>query len=359
MPVYPESEDDQTVGPAALRSLVQSIFQYCGMSAGDALLLSDTLVTADLRGCHSHGVLRVPEYVKKLTVDGVDPKAAPAVVADQGAALVIDGRNSMGQIGCVYAMRQAIERAQQSGVAISSVRGSNHCGAMAYFAMMPLEHNMIGVATTNSLPTMAPWGGREKIVGINPLAVAIPTGREHPVVLDTSFSGSSHGKIRVYHQKGLPIPAGWAFDGSGRPTTNAAEAIDGLLQPIGGYKGTGLAMIMGILASVLSGACYGTQLGNMVDGPQPGGDGHFLMAINVSAFEDPERFKRRVDKIIRQIHDSERAEGVDKIFAPGGLEAETEQRHKQTGIPLDAITHKGLVECAEAFGIDVSVLSHS
>jgi LDH2 family malate/lactate/ureidoglycolate dehydrogenase len=253
-------------------------------------------------------------------------------------------------------MERAIERAQIHNLAFVAVRGSNHCGAMAFYAMMALPHDMIGLAATNALPTMAPWGGTSKIVGINPLAVAIPAGREHPFVLDAAFSGSSHGKIRVYHQKGLPIPPGWAFDRHGQPTTDAAEAIEGLLQPIGGYKGVGLAMAMGMLSSLLSGADYGTELGNMAEGPRPGGDGHFFMAIRIAAFEDPARFKERVDRIAREIQASGRARGVEKLYVPGQLEAETEARYRREGIPLNEETLNGIAAAAREVGADASIL---
>ena len=180
------------------------------------------------------------------------------MVKDSVAALVVDGGNSMGQIGATFAMRRAIDRARTTNLAAAAVRGSNHCGAMAFYAMLALTDDMIGIATTHSLPSMAPWGGIEKIMGINPLAVAIPAGDEPPVVLDIAFSASSHGKIRVYHQKGLPIPGNWAFDNLGHPTTDTAVALEGILQPIGGYKGTGLALVMG----VLSAAAFGSGLWN-------------------------------------------------------------------------------------------------
>lgn len=356
MPTYPRGTGDKLIGVDDLRPLVESIFQSCGMHGRDARLLSDTLVAADLRGCHSHGVLRVPDYVKKLCVDGVDPQAAPSVVKDRAAALVVDGNNAMGQVACEFAMRKAIERARDMGTAVAAVRGSNHCGAMAYFAMLPLASDMIGIATTNALPTMAPWGGRDRIIGINPLGVAIPAGQEHPLVFDAAFSGSSHGKIRVYHQKGLDIPDGWAFDKDGAPTTDPAAAIDGLLQPIGGYKGIGIAIVMGVLSSMLSGASYGTELGNMIDGPKAGEDGHFLMAINVAAFEDVSLFKQRMDGAIRQIRQSQPAEG-QVIYAPGGLEAETEARHLDEGIPLNQVTMEGLLTSARDCGVDLSQFS--
>lgn len=353
---YPGSENERKFPKAQLDSLVTAIFERCGMSPADAALLSDTLVTADLRGCHSHGVLRVPEYVKKLTGGGVDPKGRPRVVSERAAALVVDGGNSMGQIGATFAMRNVIEKAADTGVAFAAVRGSNHCGAMAYYAMLALERDMIGLSATNALPTMAPWGGTGKILGINPLAVAIPAADETPIVLDAAFSGSSHGKIRVYHQKGLAIPDGWAFNTRGEPTNDAAAAIEGLLQPIGGYKGAGLAMVFGILSAVLSEASYGTVLGNMVEGARPGHDGHFMMALNIEAFTSVGRFKAEIDRIIRQIHGSALAPGCDRIYSPGELEAENAARYSIEGIPLNAATVTALAEAARSLGVEAAIL---
>jgi LDH2 family malate/lactate/ureidoglycolate dehydrogenase len=342
MPGYPVTDKETRVGAEQLLADVQSIFENCGMSADDARLLADSLVVADVRGVHSHGVLRVPDYVRRLTRDGVNPKGRPRVVRDAGAALVVDGDNAMGQIACHFAMERALDRAAGTGVAAAAVRGSNHCGALFYFAMMALERGMIGLVTTNALPTMAPWGGRDKILGINPLAVAIPSGDEPPIVLDVAFSGSSHGKIRVFHQKGLPIPDGWAFDKDGNPTNDDAAAIEGLLQPIGGFKGAGLAVVMGVLSSLLSGAAFGTELGNMIDGPRAGADGQFVMALNVSAFEDLARFRARVDGVVRQIRASKPAPGFERCYSPGELEHLIEQGYRRGGIPLNPETLAGL-----------------
>jgi hypothetical protein len=162
---YPGTDREERVAAPALRDLVGTMFGRCGMSGEDATLLADTLIVADLQGVHSHGVLRVPEYVRKLRAEGVDPRGRPRVVTDRGAALVVDGGNSMGQIGAAFAMRRAIERAGDTNVAVAAVRGSNHCGAMAYYAAMALPKDMVGLAATNALPTMAPWGGVDKILG--------------------------------------------------------------------------------------------------------------------------------------------------------------------------------------------------
>ena len=348
------STEETRVPAAALRTLVAQIFLRCGMRSEDAELLADTLVEADLSGIHSHGVLRVPEYVQKLTVKGVNPRRRPRIVRETGACLVIDGDNSMGQIGMHYAMQQAIARAERFGIAAAAIRGSNHSGAMAYFAAQALDHDMIGVATTNALPTMAPWGGAERILGINPLGIAIPAGAEEPILYDAAFSGSSHGKIRIYAQKGLTLPEGWALDHQGSPTTDPVAAMEGLLAPIGGFKGTGLALMMGVLSSMLSGAAYGLELGNMDDGPTAGLDGHFVAAIRIEAFEEATRFKQRIDKAIRELHRCRPAAGVDRIYAPGEIEAERRATYLQEGIPLNAVTLADLRQSAVDIGLDRS-----
>lgn len=355
MSAYPSSANDLRVPFDALRDIGAQIFRACGMSAEDAWLLGDSLASADLSGLHSHGCLRIPEYVKKLTGGGVDPTGKPQIVSDRGGAFVIDGANSMGQIGSSFAMRQAIERARQTGVAFAAVRGSNHCGAMAYYVKMAAAEGMIGLAATNALPTMAPWGGLDKIIGINPLGVAIPAAEEPDIVFDAAFAGSSHGKIRVFQQKGLAIPPTWAFDREGSPTTDASAAVEGLLQPIGGHKGVGLAMVWGLLSSLLSGAAYGTETGDMVSGPRPGVDGHVFVALNIEFFCDPAELRARVDAAIRQIRASRRQKGVERLYAPGELEHETEHRYRHEGIPLNEETMNGLRDAVAGLGVSFSL----
>jgi LDH2 family malate/lactate/ureidoglycolate dehydrogenase len=200
---------------------------------------------------------------------------------------------------------------------------------------------------------MAPWGGTDKIVGINPLGIAFPAGEERPVVLDIAFGATAHGKIRVYHQKGHAIPEGWAFDAEGNPTTDTAEALSGLIQPIGGYKGVGLGIVMGMLATLLSGASYGTELGNMVDGARPGHDGHLFMAINVAGFQPITEFRRRADVVSRQIRLGKRKAGVERLYPPGLLEDEFERRYAVEGIPLNEETFGGIRSAARQLGISV------
>lgn len=351
MAEYPGSETETRVMPAELVAVVGAIFQACKMEEADATLLAQALTAADQRGIHSHGTLRVPDYVDKLTTGGVDPRGRPKIASRKGAALVIDADNAMGQIAAHFAMSAAIETARSTHVAIAAVGNSNHCGAMDHWAAMALPYGMIGLAATNTLPTMAPWGGIDKIVGINPLAVAIPGESEPATILDIAFGATAHGKIRVYRQKGHPIPEGWAFDAEGRPTTDAAAAMAGLIQPIGGHKGVGLGIVMGMLSTLLSGASYGSELGDMIEGPRPGKDGHLFMAIDIAAFQPLDVVKERADKISRQIQASRRRAGVERLYSPGLLEAEFERRYAKEGIPLNAETIAGIRAAADRMGI--------
>ena len=289
----------------------------------------------------------------KNTVSGVDPEGTPHVVSDRGGAMVIDGGNSMGQIGSVFAMKQAIARAKTTGIVAAAVRGSNHNGALNYYTEMAVGHGMIGIATTNALPTMAPDGGAERILGIDPLAISVPAKNEYPISYDAAFSGTAHGKIRVYAQKGLELEEGWALDADGHPTTDPLAAIDGLLRPIGGYKGASLALIMGILSSMLSGAAYGTELGNMEVGPEAGKDGHFFMAINIEFFVDPEEFTGRVDRAIQQVHNTRKAPGVDRIWMPGEREYATRKKNSENGIPLSQESLDDLFAAATTARVNV------
>ena len=358
MAIYPKSETDRVVPVAELLSVTTAVFGATGMRAADAGLLAETLVHSDRRGVHSHGVIRVPDYVKKLTVEGVDPRGEPKLVSRRGGALVVDGGNSMGQIGGAFAMDVAIETARDSGIAFAALRGSNHCGALDWYTLRAVGAGMIGLAGTNAIPTMAPWGGIDKIVGINPLSVAVPGGEGPPFVLDFAFGATAHGKIRVYHQKGAALPEGWAFDADGNPTTETAKALTGLIQPIGGHKGVALGMAIGMLSTLLSGAAYGTESGTMQSGAVPGVDGQFFIAIDIGAFTDPVSFGARVDTIREQVYGSRRRAGVENLYLPGDIEDSYETQAEQQGtIILPAQTLIDIDTEARRLGVDATLLA--
>ena len=353
---YPGRHNEARIPLEVLRESIARTFQACGMLDDAAQTVTDSLVEADLRGIHSHGVLRVPDYVGKLTREGVNPKGVPHIVKEFGAVLVVDCDNNMGQVGMSFAMDACIERAAIHGIAFAAVRGSNHAGTMEYYARRAAAHNMVGICATNALPTMAPLGGTDKLIGINPIGIALPGAQGGDFVLDIAFGATAHGKIRVFAQKGEPIPEGWALDIHGAATTDATAALEGLIAPIGAHKGVGLGMAMGMLSSLLSEAAYGTESGNMVDGPRPGVDGHFTMAINIEAFTDVRTFRQRVDKVLNEIRTSGRARGVERLLTPGEIEEDLEREQREHGITLNAQTLKDIVRSGQEVGADLSSL---
>ncbi|MGB3909782.1 MAG: Ldh family oxidoreductase [Pseudolysinimonas sp.] len=338
------------VSDLVLREFLAAALQALGLSRADATTVAGAMAFADRRGIASHGLALLPYYAG-LIERGVNPLGRPVISRDQGSVLVIDGGNSLGHVAADFAVAAAIDRAASTGVGVAAIGGSSHCGAMSAYATRALERGMIGFATTNAMPTMAPSGGMSRIVGMNPLAVAIPAGEEEAFVLDASLAAAARGKIVVRAQEGEALPPGWALDVKGRPTTDPAAALAGLLVPIGGPKGVGLAMVMGILSSLLSGAAYGTELGSLESGPEPGRDGHFMMVLDIAAFTDRDAFGNRMDSVIRQIRACPPADGA-QVRVPGDRAREAEEAAIKGGIPIPDSTLANADALAERLGLD-------
>ncbi len=349
---YQGMEAERRIPAETLRSYVAAIFAGAGLSNEDADVMAEITVHTDARGIYSHGSQAVSGYVDRLLSGKINPRGRPRLAGGRGPVVMVDADGSMGHLGCVFGMRLAIERAREQGIAIAAIRNSNHCGAMSFYPAMAIAEDMLGICSTNALPSMAPWGGLDKIVGLNPIGVGIPAAEELPVILDVGFSTAARGRVMVHFLKGLPIPDGWATDEDGRPTNDAATALKGLLQPIGGPKGVGLGLVVGIISALLTGADYGTDLGSVDVGPKPGRDGQLMMAIDIAAFEDVARFKQRVDQIIRQIHASRTLPGIDRVFLPGEQAIQAEIRFRRDGIPIPDVALKGLAAAAQKVGLD-------
>jgi LDH2 family malate/lactate/ureidoglycolate dehydrogenase len=348
--------DETMVDPQALVDGVTAIYAATGMSDEDARVMASIQVEADLRGVDTHGVAMVPMYVGRLQdPEGINPRGKPHVVHSEAAIQVVDADNAMGHLASRFAMQQAIDRAKETNVAAVAVRHSNHAGAMAYYPMMALEHDMIGIATTGALPSMAPWGGIDQIIGNNPLAAAIPALQELPIVMDMSWQNTFPPKVELWRQRGWPIPDDWSFDVNGKPTTDYDAALAGWGQPSGKFKGVAMALLTGTLAALLSGASWGHELGEQLPVPRPhaGHDGHFFMALRIGAFEDPVRFKERVDNIIGEFRASRTAEGVDRVRMPGERAAETDASRRQDGTPLATKALTNLEDVAGRLGVSM------
>ena len=352
MVYYPNIENELRIDHLDLTEIVKSIFTACKMNDVDASIVTNSLIHADLRGIHSHGVIRVPEYVKKLTLDGVNPLGKPKVVKEFGGMSRINGDNSMGQVGSKYAIQHAIDKAKKFGIAYVSLEGSNHCGALDWYSLMASKQDCVGIVGTNALPTMAPWGGMDKIVGINPISISFPGIKFDDLVIDASLGKTSHGKIRIYAQKKENIPEGWAFDKNGLPTVDAEAAIDGLIQPIGGFKGVGLAMMVGMLSTMLSDAEYGSASGNMIDGAISGVDGQFFIVINIKELIDLKTYQIKIEKIITEFKKS-RSLKNKKIYLPGQIENELRAQYTKDGIPLNEETISNLNNTMKKLKINI------
>ena len=343
-----------TVTAEALRAFAAGLLAACGVPGGDAATAAGILVEADLRGVHSHGVLGLLVYTKRLRAGGIALRASVTPVKEHRAALLLDGGNGLGQVVGAAAMGHAIARARETGVALVGVRNSNHLGMNGAYAMMALPHDMIGFVTNaGSGNLLAPWGGVERLLGTNPIAIAVPAGDEPPPVLDMATSQVSKGKISLAAARGeSTIPAGWALNVRGEPTTDAREALEGLLVPVGGYKGAGLSFVTGLLAGVWVGGFFGREVRELFGPPEvPQNTGHLMAAARVDAFMEPAEFKRRVDAAIREIRGSARAAGVGAILAPGERGHRLAARRRADGIPLDAEVARRLQAVADEVGL--------
>ena len=333
-----------------LKAWVRDVFLHEGLSEKDAELVGDALVSADLRGVESHGVMRVPVYVRRLRQGLINGRPAVRVVREQGAAVLMDGDNGMGQVVGAAAMEEAIRRARQYGVGVVGCRNSNHFGMAAYFAMQALPHGMIGVALSNAPATMPPWGGTASYLGTNPLAVAVPARGEPPIVLDMAMSVVARGKIILAAQQGVPIPPDWAIDERGRPTTDPLQALRGAVLPFGGPKGYALAVIVEVLAGVLTGAAFGPHVGGLYESSSPQRLGHLVAAVHVESFLPLDAFLGRIDQLVREIRAVPAAEG-GRVYLPGEREWVTEQTRRREGIPLASSIVEELRVLGEEIGL--------
>jgi LDH2 family malate/lactate/ureidoglycolate dehydrogenase len=335
----------RVVESCKLRDCVAGIFRWKGMPDADANIAADTAVDADLRGVHSHGVLRVDPYLALIDKGEFVAKPNIRIVRDLGPRAVVDGDGGMGQVSGYRAMELAIQRTREHGIASVSLRNGRHIGAAAYYSMMASAQGMIGVTVTNAGINMVPTGGTTKLVGNNPLAIAVPTNREFPMVLDVATSVAAGGKLDVAISKGEKIPLGWALDPDGVPTDDPVIAREGSLLPVGGHKGYGLAVMLDVLAGVLSGGRFGSFLG-------ADGSSQLFIAIEIEGLMPLSEFKSRMDELIDQLHSDEPAKVGGRIYVPGEIEWELSRDRLENGIPLPISVVEMLEGYASAGGVD-------
>lgn len=338
---------------ADLQAFIARCLAACGMPEPDAQKAGGLMAQADLMGQDTHGVFRLPMYIRRIRAGGMNMQPDIRAIEERTATALIDGDNGIGHLVMHAAAELAIEKAEKTGVAWVGARHSNHAGPASLYAMMPMRKDMIGlymaVGSANHLP---PWGGTEMLLSTNPIAIALPSGKYPPIVLDMATTVAAYGKVKVAAQRGETIPEGWMVDRNGAPLTDPTRASEGFLLPIGGAKGYGLALIFGILAGTLNGAAFGRDVVDFnADIKSVTNTGHVIIALDIKAFTDPDAFKAGVDTVWEQMKSSPRMPGVDEIRLPGERLHRVTAERTASGIPLSEPLRKQLAELAADLGV--------
>jgi LDH2 family malate/lactate/ureidoglycolate dehydrogenase len=325
------------------RRFIEAALVTAGAPAEDARLVAEILLAADLRGIESHGIARLRWfYVDRLRRGTIDAHPQTVTLRETPTSLALDAGNGLGHSASYRAMERTIEKARASGVCFTTVRNSNHYGIAGYYAMMALPHDMIGISSTDSIHFAVPTFGRDKLLGTNPFAYAIPAAEEPAFVLDFATTTVTYGKLEVYERMGRPLQPGWAVDENGSPTSDPAVGRHaGALLPLGGYgtdggghKGYGLGLLAEILCGVLAGGAFGSDL-SLVEGPEHRGGhtGHFFGAIRIDTLRDVAAFKADMDRELRTFKTSRPADGHDRVYVAGEIEHENELAYAAGGVP--------------------------
>ncbi|GEL78564.1 Ldh family oxidoreductase [Tenuibacillus multivorans] len=329
-----------------LKQYVTEIFIGAGLNSRKSQMVAEHLTKANLRGIDSHGVTRVRNYTDRLRSGVVNHDQDVKIVKDSPAAALIDGCNQLGILTATDAMNIAIKKAKDNGIAIVGVKNSNHCGMLADYTQRAAEEDCVSLVTTNAPPNMAPWGGRERYFGTNPISYGIPGYQGKNIIFDMATSVVARGKIKLALKNNEEIPLGWAITKEGKPTTNPEEAMGGVVLPVGGPKGYGLAFYVEVLSGLLTGASFGPYLGRPEDLSTTQDIGHFFFVMRADVFEDIEVFKERMSQLSEDIKKVPLAQGFEKIYLPGEIEANHLIERKENGIPLS----KGVLEELQSLG---------
>ncbi|HEY1228068.1 MAG TPA: Ldh family oxidoreductase, partial [Ramlibacter sp.] len=307
-----------------------------GLPPTDAAIVARLMTEAEAQGSDGHGASRLAPYARRIREGGYNLRPDIRVVQERPATALLDGDNGFGHLVMHKAAQLAIDKARHCGIGWVGARLSNHAGPASLYARMPLAHDMLGVyfavGNANHLP---PWGGLDMLLSTNPVAVAVPAGEEPPVVLDMATTVAAYGKVKAKAQRGEQMPVGWMIDRLGQPLTDPKRADEGFLMPIGGYKGYGLALVVGLLAGTLNGAAMGREVLDFnKDFRSTTNTGQAILAIDPAAFGDVAAFKARVDTVIREMRGSERMPGVDRIWLPGEQSHLRREQSEREGLAL-------------------------
>ena len=343
------------IDAVSLIKFAEAVYVNAGMPESDAKLVADTLVQADLWGHQSHGVLRLGWYLDRIRNGVMMPETTAEFEVDAGAVAVINGGHGVGHVLADLARREAVRRAKKHGIAVVGVHTSNHFGTCMYYTRLGALDGCVMLLTSNGGPAMAPWGGREKIIGTNPWSVAAPAGSFPPLLVDMANTGVARGKIYLARNRQVPIPLGWALNSAGEPTTDPQEAIDGIIQPMAEHKGYAIAVMVDMLSGVLTGSGFLSGVNSPYKTTERSNCGHLMVAMNIEAFQPLEQFESRMESFLNQIKSVPLAKGHDEVFYPGEIEAKNDVRCRRDGLLLAADTLADLKRIAGETGLSAKL----
>jgi LDH2 family malate/lactate/ureidoglycolate dehydrogenase len=334
-----------------LRDFCAEVLRAAGVPENDARIVASSLVDADLSGMKSHGVTRLNDYLLRMEQSLMTPATKIDVLRETPSSALLDANDGWGQVASEKAVELVVEKAREVGSAWVGVRNSNHNGTAGYWTMKIAREGMVGICAMNTSPVMAAHGSKRPTLGTNPLSIAMPSSSGDPVVLDMATSNQARGKIILAAKNNDPIPEGWAITSEGLPTTDAKKALKGSVLPLGGPKGSGLAIMLDILTGVLTGAEFGAKMPRMYDDPQPQRVGHMFSAISIEAFMPMTEFLSRMDEKEQETREGPPAPGFERVSMPGDGTHERMAMHRESGIPLTHEVYADLLAAAERYGV--------
>jgi L-2-hydroxycarboxylate dehydrogenase (NAD+) len=333
-----------------LKKVVIEILKGYGENEKAASLAADCFVKADMRGISTHGTYLLTPMFQRVKAAMLNLPTKITLVKENNATSIIDGGNGLGQLAARKAMYISIEKAKKFGVSLTLLRNTNNIGFLGYYSNLASQENMIGFIGSNAASSMAPWGSSEAFMGTNPISISIPARKEKSIILDMSSSVVARGKIRKAVRNKEKIPLGWAIDEEGSPTTDPDEALKGTVLPIAGPKGSALAIVIDIIAGMLSGSRFGPEVKTFHKLKGATGVGVFCMAIDINKFYDLDYFYSMVDSYICSIKNLKKVKSVSEIYLPGEIEFIREQKSHEEGIDLDSKVMKNLNDILEELG---------
>ncbi|CAI6028668.1 unnamed protein product [Clonostachys chloroleuca] len=347
------------IDPASARQLATQALASHSVPSDRATVIADSLVFADLRGVDTHGINRLSGYLDRVKAGVLNPNPDLSFTIKTPVMAHLDAKNTFGFIGAHMAIEKATEMASQYGLGVVAVNHSNHYGMAATYLLHAIEKGYAAMAFTNASRSMPAWGSREALLGTSPFAVGVPGGERGHFILDMSPSVAARGKIRKAARRGEAIPEGYALDREGRPTTDPNAALEGVVLPIGGPKGSGLAMMMDIFGGILSGAAFAGEVNDQYHNlSEPQNVGHWFLVFKPDIFLDGgvKEFRDRMDKLMLRIRESEKAMGVERIFTSGEIEADKERERQKNGIPYTRGEIDALNALAKEYGLDARLV---